>query len=345
MCLGVQVESAPNPSFTVDALQTTFSFLFGVELALRFVSDRHKFLNQDITWNALDTLSVICSFVEQGIKMVSSGNLETSTYLVFRSIRLLRFLRVLRVIRMEIFRDLRLMINSMVYCVKPLTWAVLLMTLVTYAFAVVVTQEARSFLRSQSPDLPTSQNADVTVLQGHFSSMFESMLSLVESILGGADWHAYFEALRQLRVMYGLIFLTYIVFGYLAVLNVVTGIFVDSSLHAARHDKQLMIEDELRNDRNCRKQLAEVFIEADHEGSGLVSQEQLIEYLKEERVMTYMRVLHIPVWTPTDVINALTWDQNDMINTHNFVHGLLMLKTAGPREGYRRGSKTCTRFV
>merc|ERR1719252_253498 len=62
---------------------------------------------------------------------------------VFSMLRILSLIRVARSVRlMQFSRDLRALIHGMVYCLKPLFWAIVLLLLIMFMFTVVLMEFA-----------------------------------------------------------------------------------------------------------------------------------------------------------------------------------------------------------
>merc|ERR1719424_842237 len=79
-----------------------------------------------------------------------------------------------------------------------------------------------------------------------FGSLTRSILSLYEAILGGADWNDEIVPLIDIHWVLGLMFMAYIAFAILAMLNVVTGIFVESALANAKKETDRTFESHVK---------------------------------------------------------------------------------------------------
>jgi len=319
--LGFQVERDHN-SHSTDILQVLFCCLFSIELALRFIADRRGFVRKDIMWNIFDTFTVVGSILEICLKWASSQMYSSSSnLLVLRSLRFLRFVRVARMLRVKAMRELRLMLRSVMCCVKPLTWAVTLLGIEVYVVAMIFTQAARDSMRKGT--LPQTA---LDLLDPSFTTMVSSMYNLLGFVLGGADWLPYADAFKTIHSGYKFCLTGYIVFTQLALLNVVAAISVDSSMNAAMHDRQMMIQEELMREGEHKMELEALFKEASN-GEDEVSVQQLKEYLKDERVNTYLRLLDIHYKDPQDLCSLLDEDNNGAVDVEEFVKGCWTLQT------------------
>jgi len=103
------------------------------------------------------------------------------------------------------------------------------------------------------------------------------MFTLLSSVLGGHDWTEYTDALQVVDWIYKSLFTLFVLLTQLAVLNVITGIFVDSSMNAALNDKQTLIQEEMVRQGMHKIELEQLFMEADTALKGRVREEQLAE--------------------------------------------------------------------
>merc|ERR1719463_908293 len=112
--------------------------------------------------------------------------------------------------------------------------------MVVYILGVYFTQVVSDHTLSkmqQHPDAELDENQKL--LDIHFGSLSKSCFALFQSVTGGIDWDAAARPLFEIGWTSGTVFTIYIIFTVLAVLNVVTGIFVDTALKSAKADKDI----------------------------------------------------------------------------------------------------------
>jgi len=318
LLLAAEVES--DNSLTLNILQALFCAFFAVELSLRLISNGVQYAFRDLYWNLFDAVTVLTSAAEVVIKMAYPGR-STPNIVVLRFMRFLRFIRVAKVLRFNMFRELRLMIHSMMHSVKPLAWTVTILMMEVYIFSIVFTQAVRDKVASTNLSSSSSQ-----MLHDNFFTISSSLRALLAAVLGGKDWMDFAVPLGELSTFYELLFVAYIFFTNLALLNVVTGIFVDSSLNAARSDRQMVIQEEMIRQGVHQNELKSLFQEADVAGTGRLTLSQLAEYLSDEHVKAYLKVLEITYKQPKDLFKTLDADQDGMIDADEFIKGCMQLK-------------------
>merc|ERR1712127_1032343 len=77
----------------------------------------------------------------------------------------------------------------------------------------------------------------------YYGNLPVSLLSLYQAITGGIDWEAMTTPLiGEISALPGLVFVLYVAFTTMAVLNTVAGVFVESALVQAKRDKEMLME-------------------------------------------------------------------------------------------------------
>merc|ERR1719424_2150323 len=106
-----------------------------------------------------------------------------------------------------------------------------------YVFSVVL---AKLVSKEQGPH--SSQDD----LLYWFGSVPRTALTLLECLIGGAEWDRPMELLKdEVGMPAGLLFTSYIFGGLFMMLNVVTGIFVDKAMLANREETDLHMANEI----------------------------------------------------------------------------------------------------
>merc|ERR1719473_1013782 len=106
------------------------------------------------------------------------------------------------------------------------------------------------------------------------------MISLWCAISGGNDWMQYAEKLRILEMgeLYFCMFLFYIAFCVVGLLNVVTGIFVDSAVCTRTDDE--VVEGYKEDLKRTTEEVMQIFKDADTDSSGTMSYMELKAHLQ-----------------------------------------------------------------
>merc|ERR1719235_1159840 len=116
------------------------------------------------------------------------------------------------------------MIFSILNCFADLLWAFVVIVLIIFVFSIIFDSAVADYFEQVDLDDPVAMSPTED-LQKYYGSMSESMISLWCAISGGNDWFQYAEVLRQLQMgeIYFSLFMFYIAFCVVGLLNVVTG--------------------------------------------------------------------------------------------------------------------------
>jgi hypothetical protein len=159
--IGVEVQQTltstdrPTIFYVVQYIYTGF---FALELALRVgAGARNFFCGEDWTWGWLDVVVVSTSVSEIVFDILESqGVANMSGLSALRVVRVTRFLKTLRLIRVFRFvMALRTLITSILYTLRSLFWALVLLGLIIYLFSVLLAQAVSDYrLDPENPELP-----------------------------------------------------------------------------------------------------------------------------------------------------------------------------------------------
>merc|ERR1719191_1059782 len=107
------------------------------------------------------------------------------------------------------------------------------------------------------------------------------MFSLTLAISNGTDWKQLSEPLGMIHWGFELLFIFYVLFVIIGVLNVLTSVFVERAREQSRLDRDLKIQSEMQESQALLTELKVIFEEVDTDGSGQITWEKFKEYVKE----------------------------------------------------------------
>merc|ERR1719362_615696 len=242
---------------------------------------------------------------------------------LMRIVRVARIVKLARVIRlMTFFRELRLMIYSILASLKSLVWVTLILGITFYIFGITFTSGVVAYLDDQQAWGP-SEEGD---LQDCFGSLSKSLLTLFMAISGGRSWGEYFHLLVSLPPQYPVLFLIFITFTIFAVLNIVTGVFVESAMNSNNHSRQVIIKEELDSKRGFLKALRDLFHEMDNNGDGFITATEFDRRLRNEEVIAYFKALKLDVSDTKRLFSLLDNDNSGTVDVVEFLEGCYQLQ-------------------
>eukprot|EP00746_Dinoflagellata_sp_MGD_P026909 gnl/MRDRNA2_/MRDRNA2_163420_c0_seq1.p1 gnl/MRDRNA2_/MRDRNA2_163420_c0~~gnl/MRDRNA2_/MRDRNA2_163420_c0_seq1.p1 ORF type:complete len:489 (+),score=99.30 gnl/MRDRNA2_/MRDRNA2_163420_c0_seq1:58-1467(+) len=329
-------QAVTNPQEPLPEIFNVFELIFGafflLELLLRLVVEKSNFFcSEDWKWNWFDFIVVFLAVLDEIVRAVGADKvgLNITFVRVFRVLRLVRIIRTVRVLRF--FHELRVMVQSVMSCVRSLFWSSILLLLVMYIYAVHLTQHVADVLKSGMGTFGDNPESEETIenLKKWYGSLGRAILSLLQAISGGADWGDLLEPLVEsssLPFMHALVFAAYIIFTSVALLNVVTGVFVDNAMKATAEDKEMVIHDQLKTQHSAVNDVKRLFEETDGNGSGEVSWEEFEQHLENPKVQAYFSSLELDASEARGLFKLLDIDGNGTVNRNEFIMGCMRLK-------------------
>jgi len=314
--------------------QYTFTTMYTIELALRFAAlgCRGVFLGEDWAWILLDLLIVTSALVEMSLnlaaRLMSGGNelgINLQGFKAFRIIRVTRILKTLRLVRVFRFiMALRTLVTSIIYTLKSLFWAMALLMLIVFVFAVLLVEAVSDYWGTlDNPHMPPE---DAWRIQAYFASLPHAMLSLFMSISGGVSWEEVIAPLAQISYFWVVIYLFYISFTYFAVLNVVTGVFCQSAIDSAQNDHANVVQSMLANKEAHVEKITELFSRLGANKTGVITYGMFEEGLRTPAVIEYFETLGLDVWDAWSFFKLLDLDAGGSVEIEEFFKGCLRLR-------------------
>jgi len=216
------------------------------------------------------------------------------------------------------------MLLSLFNSIKPLLWAILCLFLIIFLFSAILAQGVSDhFLEDTNIDL---DDENTTHLLLKFDSLPRIILSLLECITGGEDWSDSYSPLEGVDGGYSLLFLLYICIMVFAVLNVITGVFVEGAISKARSDKELAMQEEMSKNDEIMKQLMQIFKKIDGDSSGSVDYNEWESFTMKHESQALFALLGLDVSKTKDVFKLIDWDESGEIDLDEFVVGCMQLQ-------------------
>lgn len=320
--IGGQVEhAARHPAEDLPGFYRTceqvFCVIFTLEVAARVYVFRTKFfVTVDWSWNLFDSFSVALALFEEIMVVASGGNGATGEMSRnVKQVKMLRFLRLLRAIRvLRIVRFVQELSNIIYLIVGSLwsfIWTFVLLMLLTYISATFVTQVVADHVADENSD-----PVQVAAMSMFWGSIGDSVLSLFQGITGGVDWKEIVEPLVVVNPALPWVFAFYIGFAALVMLNLVTGVFVESAQSLSQQDKKLEL---------IRKLRMVLDIAGIREG-GYITWSEFEEQLGHPELIAFFDAINIDRVEAETVFQLLDSSGEGRITAEEFVLGGLRLQ-------------------
>jgi len=319
--------------FSVNLVSDIFCLIFLVDLMLRVLAERSSFFcSRDYRWNIFDIFVVVTACLETIAHWEQYASPEASgasgfrtlmgKFSMLRIVRLLRAIRVSRALRISrFFRELRVMVYSLAASTKSLAWSIVLLLIILLIFGVFFTDGTVAYCVRHGPDQASSRT-----LRDYFGSLSGATVSLFMAMSGGQDWIDIYEALSPLPSEYKFAFLAFVTFAILALLNVVTAVFVETAMQRSQNDRELLVQQEMEQKVEFVETLQRVFEELDSNGSGTLTLDEFEQQIQDEHILTYLSTLELDIDQVRILLTLLDLDQNGEVDIEEFITGCLRLK-------------------
>eukprot|EP00928_Gymnodinium_smaydae_P069953 TRINITY_DN538_c0_g1_i4.p1 TRINITY_DN538_c0_g1~~TRINITY_DN538_c0_g1_i4.p1 ORF type:complete len:758 (-),score=146.96 TRINITY_DN538_c0_g1_i4:2328-4601(-) len=297
-----------------------FMSVFVIELCLRIFLFRMAFFYMPgWGWNLFDLSAIGLELIQALVKGFSPSArvVPGGSYTFARVLRLMRLVRIVRLIRvLRLIAELRTLVTSIILSMRSLLWTAVLMLFIIYTTSIYVTEMVSQARSGES--FSRIEVVHVQALKSFYGSLDKTMLTLFQSITGGLDWNVNLTPLIEVSPWAAFVFSLYVAFSILAMLNVVTGIFVDSVLQSAKKDKDLFMMNNAR----------ELFQTEDGQRSSSMSWAVFESKLQATQMQEFFRAIDVDLSEAKGLFHLLDLDGSGNISAEEFLNGALRLRGA-----------------
>mmetsp|Transcript_16368 Transcript_16368/g.28743 ORF Transcript_16368/g.28743 Transcript_16368/m.28743 type:complete len:626 (-) Transcript_16368:67-1944(-) len=296
--------------------------IFAVELGLKlYVYQLRFFCISGWAWNIMDLFLIVAQLVEELLISVAQDETVGSgvNFAVLRAIRMLRCVRILRVLRLtSFFDDLRRLVACMLHSVQSFVWSFFLLFLLIYMYGIYLAQSVHLHLLEQEEAGSTPQNSPgLAGLKKWYGSVPQSILSLFQALSGGVDWHQIVDPLsEEMGPGWAVITSLWMAFLILAVMNIITGNFVQNAIQLAAKVKST---DEVFQAR-------QLFSCLDIDASGSISSDEIHNHLDTPAVQDFFRSIDVDISEAEALFEILDVSGDGVIDSDEFISGCLRLQ-------------------
>lgn len=319
--VGFHVGQSKSRDVSFKVIQYVYTLAFTVEIFFRIGAEWHDgwtCRGEDRAWNCFDLFILMVAWFEVSIDVIHATT-DTQMDSIAGVIRVLRFVMALRTL-----------VTSILSTLKALFWALLLLFLIIYIFALLFTRAVDEFIFKENKiDQLTPEEASAS--DQYFGTLFHSMLTLFMSIAGGVSWEDAIAPLMAISTVWLLAFLFYVSFTYFAVLNVVTGVFCQSAIESAQQDHAAVVQSMLENKEAHLSKMRAVFSEirenspSNAEGDEAITFAMLEGKINSPTVQQLLETLGLDVWDAWSFFKLLDTDGGGSIELEEFFMGCLRL--------------------
>jgi len=230
---------------------------------------------------------------------------------------LVRIVRMLRAVRL--LRELRMMIASIMNSAMSLFWSIVLLGLVIYVFAVFFNAQVIHHCFAVG-------GCQGSLMLVRFGNLTEAVFTLYLSVTGGISWIEIVEILVEVHWSNRPMMVFYVFFVLFAVMNIITGFFVESAMRSAQNDKDELIYAQIAARDSELQELLKLFQEGDSDESGTISWDEFKQHLANDRVCALFRAIGLEVDEAMGLFRLLDTHRTGMLPIEELVIGCMRLK-------------------
>jgi len=269
---------------------------------------RQYFTGDECWANVFDTCLVGMLLVEQIADLTKLRDVRDlgTTFSILRLFRIIRIVRLLRVLRLV--GDLNDILAAITSSLSALGWVMALLAMLLYMFSVVFTQLFFTY---------GDKDSDEYQQLFHFmGTVPRTALTLFETIFGGLSWDEPVRLINQvISPAAVVVYCVYVALYMVAIMNIITGVFIDKSLRAAK---------EADEHRICHN-VASLFFDSD-DPQKQISWEIFESKLCDADMDTYLKEIDISPAEAKNLFELLDTDNSGGVDCSELVNGLLRLK-------------------
>merc|ERR1719284_1806319 len=213
------------------------------------------------------------------------------------------------------------MILAIIQSTGPLLIVGLILLMLMFLFAVIFLHGVAGYIQHAN-----SSDPYVDSMQEYFSSMPMTLLTLFMSITGGVSWWDVQRLLLEVHVVYGIVFVSFISIMLLAVLNIITGIFVTDAVEMAASDHDVMMQAEQEMKLDEVKKLRQLFNRFDSAENAVLTLADFESHIRDPEVQVILGILGLDISEAPAFFKLLDVDQDGEVEIDEFVMGCLNLK-------------------
>merc|ERR1712032_137017 len=295
---------------------------FVLECIVRLLAERRSFFcGPTRTFNVLEAMVTIVSVIAL-VKDYCSSTVDSVDRLRYASA--LRIVRAVPMIKkFRLFRTMRVMMYSIVACLKSLAWALFLLFCSMFMLALYLEHVALLNVQLHNigtGTLPQGEWAPVEQqLRDNWGDLFQTMLSLLKSVTGGEDWGNLAAPFCTISNAHCVVYSFWVIIVIFGLINITVGIYSRQAQEYHKYDRRLIVEGALSDLTSMRQTLRDLFDWMDENAQGFLSRAELEKGLRDEHLRAYFVHLNIDIeMNPDEFWRLLDIDGNDRLDKQEF---------------------------
>eukprot|EP00927_Polykrikos_kofoidii_P085953 TRINITY_DN9487_c1_g1_i1.p1 TRINITY_DN9487_c1_g1~~TRINITY_DN9487_c1_g1_i1.p1 ORF type:complete len:653 (-),score=75.29 TRINITY_DN9487_c1_g1_i1:44-2002(-) len=330
--MGMSTEMAENHPMVFGG-DLAFATVFILEriLKLYIFGIWGYFVGKDRVWNIFELLLSFVAAIEVGLSLAGNFDGDLSSP-ILRLIRLSRIAKIVRVLRLQVCKELMLMVTGILGGMRTLLWSFVLICIPLYAVAML--------MRETAGRLPRAEDDGTE----NFSTLSSAFYTMFRCVVGGdcSD-----ETGRPIFLMlatnhgwhYAGIYMLTVLLMTFGLFNVIIALYVENTVAAAKYNQMVLKHHRLQNDQVFKEKAKELLdlvvsisrdLEIDHDGvdplSIRISADFFEELCEHSRFRDILCELDVAEENQTDLFETLDVDGGGTLDAFELINGINKLR-------------------
>jgi hypothetical protein len=312
-----------NSSTFFQYVEHFFNMCFLLELICRLIVDRLHFFTS--LANVFDGFIVLSTIVDEYILKMLMGQDGGANLSFARMARLLKLTKFLRAFRVAVlFSELRVLIKTLVSSMMALVWSAVLLALIMVAAGILMAQLAAGYIEDEAA--PTEFREWTFV---HYGTGLRSTYTMFEATLSGG-WPNYARILiEEVNPWFAIFWIFYVLTVVFAVIRVITALFLQKTMEAARGDEEMMVMQKMKEKETYIAKIKKILADADEDQDGSMDRMELANLLETEDIQASLHGLGLEEHEVVGVFGVLD-DGDGRVSHEEFIAGCMRI-TGGAR--------------
>lgn len=204
-----------------------------------------------------------------------------------------------------------------------------MMMLILFMFSLVFVQGVSTYLADGSTDY--HDHMSNAMLTERFGSIGDSILSLYLAITGGQDWGEVYKVISPIGPMYSYVFLGFIGFCQISLLNILTGIFVENALTHSQPTKEQLALEKHKEEFALNSELQRQIEALDPDGDGRVPLDDFFLGVVGSPLHVYLDSIDVSVQELKDFVKLFCANKKGetgerTISVQSLIHGCTLVR-------------------